>query len=110
MNSHSHSHTALLVGARLAQALHLAVVIHAVKFENRKLYAFVNVLDLLGLGVRLLLALLTPTAKTKHLMLNINTCEKFCIGEAGVPQPDNPFKSGYHRTTTNGVFTQASFM
>lgn len=71
VHRHPHSDAALLVWARLAQALHLAVVIDAVKLENRKFHGLVNVLDLFRLGVRLLLALLTTTAEAKHLQAKI---------------------------------------
>lgn len=68
MHGHAHSDAALLIGARLAQAMHLAVVVDAVELEDRQLDRLVDVLNLLGLGVRLLLALLTTTAKTKYLI------------------------------------------
>lgn len=70
VHGHAHAHAALLVGARLAQALHLAVVVDAVKLEHRQLDRLVHVLHLLGLGVGLLLALLTTTAEAKHLLLS----------------------------------------
>lgn len=68
VDGHAHSDATLLVGARLAQALHLAVVIDTVELEHREFHRLVHVLHLLRLGVCLLLTLLTPTAKTKHLL------------------------------------------
>lgn len=67
VHGHAHSDAALLVGARLAQALDLAVVVNAVELQDRQLDRLVDVLDLLRLGVGLLLALLTTTAKTEYL-------------------------------------------
>lgn len=69
MHGHAHPDTALLVRARLAQALHLPVVVDAVELEHRELDGLVDVLDLLGLGVGLLLALLAATAETEHLRI-----------------------------------------
>lgn len=76
MHGHAHSDAALLVGARLAQALDLAVVVDAVELEHRQLDRLVDVLDLLRLGVGLLLALLTTTAKAKHLIAKTKKQER----------------------------------
>lgn len=76
VHGHAHTHAALLVGARLAQALHLAVVINAVELEHRQLDGLVHVLHLLGLGVGLLLALLTTTAEAKHLIVECVFCSE----------------------------------
>ena len=68
VHGHAHSDAALLSGARLAQALDLAVVVDAVELEHRQRDRLVDVLHLLGFGVGLLLTLLTTTAKAEHLI------------------------------------------
>lgn len=50
------------MGAVLAQPLHFAVIINLVELEHGQLDVLVHMLDLLGLRVGLLLALLTTTA------------------------------------------------
>merc|ERR1711972_109648 len=63
-------------GTILTQPLNLATVIHLVEAQHSKLHLLLLVLQLLGLGVRLLLALLTATTQTEHqvksrLLLNV---------------------------------------
>eukprot|EP00740_Mantoniella_antarctica_P004781 CAMPEP_0181357772 /NCGR_PEP_ID=MMETSP1106-20121128/5147_1 /TAXON_ID=81844 /ORGANISM="Mantoniella antarctica, Strain SL-175" /LENGTH=110 /DNA_ID=CAMNT_0023470673 /DNA_START=231 /DNA_END=560 /DNA_ORIENTATION=+ len=50
---HEDAGAALGRGALLAQARHLAGVVHLVQLEERQLHLLVLVADLLGLGVRL---------------------------------------------------------
>jgi hypothetical protein len=66
VRSHEDARTTLSVGALATQALDLAVVIDLVELKDGELDLLVLVLDLLGLGVNLLLALLRATAETKH--------------------------------------------
>jgi hypothetical protein len=63
-------------GALAAKTLDLAVTVNLVVLEDGELGLLVLVLDLLGGGVDLLLALLTTTTQTKHevkggLLLNV---------------------------------------
>lgn len=53
-------------GALAAKTLDLAVTVNLVVLEDGELGLLVLVLDLLGGGVDLLLALLTTTTQTKH--------------------------------------------
>jgi hypothetical protein len=61
----SHEEARPALRADLAQALHLASIIHLVELKHTQLDLLVLVLDLLGLGVGLLLALLTATQEAK---------------------------------------------
>jgi hypothetical protein len=64
---HEGAGAAVGVGALLAEAGHLAGgVVHLVELEEGELHLSVLVLDLLGLGVRLLLALLGAAAEAEH--------------------------------------------
>jgi hypothetical protein len=54
------------MGAVAAGASHLVVLVDLVELEDGKLGHLVVVLGLLGLGVGLLLALLTTTAQTQN--------------------------------------------
>jgi hypothetical protein len=64
---HEGAGAAVGVGALLAEAGHLAGgVVHLVELEEGELDLLVLVLDLLGLGVRLLLALLGAAAEAEH--------------------------------------------
>lgn len=72
VNRHVDADAAPLAGARLSKTLHLAFVIDAVELQHGQLYRLVHVLHLLGLGVRLLLTLLTSTAKAQHLDVTNN--------------------------------------
>ena len=62
---HESTRGAHRVRALLAHLRDLATVIHAVGLHDGELHVLVLVLDTLRLGVVLLLALLTPTTKTK---------------------------------------------
>merc|ERR1711931_433528 len=64
--SHEHTSTALLTGALTTLAGDLAIVVHLVILKHSKLYFLVLVLDLLGCGVVLLLALLGTTTEAQH--------------------------------------------
>ena len=64
---HEHAGTALLGGALPPQAVDLAVVVHLVVLQHGQLDLAVLVLDLLGSGVILLLALLSSTPQPKNL-------------------------------------------
>ena len=66
MSSHEHAGATLLGGTLTAQTVDLAVVVHLVVLEHGELDLPVLVLDLLGRGVILLLALFAATAQTKH--------------------------------------------
>lgn len=96
VHGHAHAHTALLVGARLAQTLHLPVVVDAVELEHRQLDRLVHVLHLLGLGVGLLLALLTTTAKAKNLFL-IGELWRFQLEEGLLKCALNTEKTSFQR-------------
>jgi len=64
---HEDPGAALGVGALLAEAGDLAGgVVHLVELEHGELHLLVLVLDLLGLGVRLLLALLGASPQAEH--------------------------------------------
>ena len=58
VHGHEDARPADLVRALAAQARHLVVAVHLVELEHCELHLLALVLDLLGLGVRLLLALL----------------------------------------------------
>ena len=66
VSSHEHAGATLLGGTLTAQTVDLAVVVHLVVLEHGELDLPVLMLDLLGRGVILLLALLAATAQTKH--------------------------------------------
>lgn len=60
------------LGAHLAEALHLAGVVHLVELEDAQLHLLVLVLLLLGLGVGLLLPLLGTTQQAeRHVQLGV---------------------------------------
>merc|ERR1712138_53998 len=63
---HEDTSTALLGGALTTHAGHLVGVIDGVVLEHVKLDLLLGVLDLLGLGVGLLLALLAASTETEH--------------------------------------------
>ena len=66
VNSHADSSATGLVGAVSARAGDFSIVIDLVEFQDSQLNGLVDSLDLLGLGVGLLLSLLTTTAQTEH--------------------------------------------
>ena len=66
VNGHEHARTAVGVGAFFPEAANFVVVINLVVLKYSKLDKLVLVSDLLGLGVVLLLALLTAATKTEH--------------------------------------------
>ena len=66
--SHEDTSTALLGGALSPQSLDFAIAIHLVVLEHSELGLLALVLDLLGCGVDLLLALLGTTTETKDEM------------------------------------------
>lgn len=68
VGSHADSGTAGLMGAILAGTGDLTLVIDLVELEDGKLDALVHGLHLLGLGVSLLLSLLTPASQAKDEM------------------------------------------
>jgi hypothetical protein len=92
---HEDTRTALGVGALLAEAGHLAGgVVHLVELQHCELHLLVLVLDLLGLGVRLLLALLGATSEAEHqveggLLLDVVVGEGAAVLEllAGEDEP-----------------------
>ena len=63
---HEDTGAARLGRALASEAGNLTGVVNLVELQERKLDLLVDVLDLLGLGVHLLLALLTATAETEH--------------------------------------------
>lgn len=70
MGCHENSWPALW--ANLAQALHLARVIHLVQLQHTQLHLLVHVLLLLWSGISLLLTLLSSSQKTqRHIQLRI---------------------------------------
>jgi hypothetical protein len=76
VHSHADTSTAGLVGAILAGAHDLAVLVNLVVLQGRQLHLLSLVVSLLGLGVSLLLSLLGTTAKSQHkvksgLLLNV---------------------------------------
>jgi hypothetical protein len=66
VGSHADSGTAGLMGAILAGTGDLTLVIDLVELEDGKLDALVHGLHLLGLGVSLLLSLLTSSSESQH--------------------------------------------
>jgi hypothetical protein len=92
---HEDARAALCVGALLAEAGHLACgVVHLIELQHGELHLLVLVLDLLGLGVRLLLTLLGATAEAEHqveggLLLNVVVGEGATVLEllAGEDEP-----------------------
>ena len=66
VGGHEDAGAALLGGALAPQPVDLAVVVHAVVLEGGQLDLAVLVLDLLGGGVVLLLALLAATTEAEH--------------------------------------------
>jgi hypothetical protein len=64
--SHEDTSTTLGLGALATQALDLAITIDLVVLEDRELRLLPLVLDLLGGGVHLLLALLGSSTQTKY--------------------------------------------
>ena len=72
--------------ALLAEAFNLARVVNLVKLQSRELDLLVHVLDLLRLGVRLLLTLLTTTTQAQHqvergLLLDVVVGERAAVFE-----------------------------
>jgi hypothetical protein len=65
VGGHEDTDTTVLVGALLAELLHLATVIDFVVLENSHLHVLVLVGDALGCRVRLLLALLPTSTQAK---------------------------------------------
>jgi hypothetical protein len=75
---HGHEGTgAALRGALFPEALDLAILVNTVVLEHRELHLLVLALDLLGLGVSLLLALL---ATTKELDVAAHSNKYYKIG------------------------------
>merc|ERR1711875_141938 len=68
MSRHENAGSAILVGTLTSQASDLAILIHLVILEHRKLDLLSLVLDLLGGGVVLLLALLATTSQAEDEM------------------------------------------
>merc|ERR1712189_73161 len=68
MSRHEDAGAAVLVGALTSQAGDLAILVNLVILEDRKLDLLSLVLDLLGGGEGLLLALLAPTSQAKDEM------------------------------------------
>ena len=66
VRSHKNAGTALLSGTLPPQTVNLTVVIHLVVLEHGQLHLAVLVLDLLGCGVVLLLALLATTPQPEN--------------------------------------------
>jgi hypothetical protein len=65
-SSHEDTSTALGLGALTPETLDLAVAVNLVVLKDRELGLLALVLDLLGGGVHLLLALLGTTTQTEH--------------------------------------------
>ncbi len=85
MASHTNTCTTCLTRAILALSDDLAIF-HLVELQYRELHELVLVTNLLGLGVHLLLSLLSTTTKTKHqvksgLLLNVVVRESAAILE-----------------------------
>ena len=83
-SGHEDTSTTLLGGALAAQALDLAVPVHLVVLEDSQLGLLALVLDLLGGGVHLLLALLATTTQTKdqvegRLLLDVVVGERTAV-------------------------------
>merc|ERR1711892_278450 len=94
MSSHEHSSAALLSRALTPKPVDLAVVVHLVVLEHGQLNLTVLVLDLLGSGVILLLALLSTTPEPQHqvqgtLLLDVVVTEGTPILEL-LPSEDKP--------------------
>ena len=68
VHSHAHTSTTDVIGAILARVRHGTILVYLVELERSQLDGLVHVLDLLGLGVGLLLPLLTTTTQTQHQM------------------------------------------
>merc|ERR1712126_500065 len=68
MSRHEDTGAAILVGALTSQASDLAILVNLVILEDRKLDLLPLVLDLLGGGEGLLLALLATTSQAKDKM------------------------------------------
>ena len=66
MRGHKHPGSALLGRALTPQPVDLAVVVHLVVLQHGQLDLAVLVLDLLGCGIILLLALLSATPEPEH--------------------------------------------
>lgn len=66
VRSHEDTSTTLSLGALSPEAGDLSVVIHLVVLEDGELHPLLLVPQSLGLGVNLLLSLLTTTTETKH--------------------------------------------
>jgi hypothetical protein len=83
---HENTGTALLGGALASKTLNLAVTVHLVVLEHSQLGLLALVLDLLGGGVNLLLALLATTTQAQHqvqsrLLLNVVVGESAAVFE-----------------------------
>ncbi|KAG2308313.1 hypothetical protein Bca52824_028061 [Brassica carinata] len=94
MASHERPSATRGVRALLPQPLDLAGAIHFVELEHGELHLLVLVLDLLGLGVRLLLPLLGATAETEdevesRLLLDVVVGEGASVLEL-LPGEDEP--------------------
>ena len=86
MTRHESPRTASRVRTLLPQPLHLAGPVHLVELEHGELHLLVLVLDLLGLGVRLLLPLLRATTETedemkRRLLLDVVVGERAAVFE-----------------------------
>ena len=66
VGGHKDASAAHFSGALLAEPLNLAVLVDLVEFEHSEGNLLAHVLCLLGLGVRLLLALFATTTKAEH--------------------------------------------
>merc|ERR1719491_716686 len=66
VDGHEHPWSTHLMGALTAQAGHLVVGVHLVELQHSKFHLLTLVLDLLGLGIGLLLALLSAAGKLKR--------------------------------------------
>eukprot|EP00168_Porphyra_purpurea_P001477 TRINITY_DN117_c0_g1_i2.p1 TRINITY_DN117_c0_g1~~TRINITY_DN117_c0_g1_i2.p1 ORF type:complete len:196 (-),score=19.30 TRINITY_DN117_c0_g1_i2:235-822(-) len=80
MGGHEDASAARLMWALAAEALHLAIVRHLVVLEHRHRHLLLLVLDLLGLGVRLLFPLL---ATAKHTQRRV---DRRAVHEARIEQ------------------------
>ena len=83
---HESPGTASRVRTLLPEPLHLAGSVHLVELEHSELHLLVLVLDLLGLGVRLLLPLLRATTETedemkRRLLLDVVVGERASVFE-----------------------------
>ena len=86
MLGQTHTGSAGLHGAVLSLSGHLAVIIYLVELKRSERLVLILVLNLLGLGVDLLLSLLSTAAKTEHqvesaLLLNVVITEGAAILE-----------------------------